>query len=178
MKQELKEFQFVVSLPKKRSKVSVDNPYWEKRLSESQKTLLDIHDKTNWVDVALTQGYKTPKGIMKEIFWKLPSTKEKKVTCGKFKTLGCFNFSSHPNNQALIQHTKLSCFRSACEYCWLEKWLARESRRATLRIEKFQKVMEQIGKTRFTEPIHVIVSPSWDDKFMRFDLLKKNVENY
>ena len=121
MKQELKEFQFVVSLPKKRSKVSVDNPYWEKRLTESQETLLQIHDMTNWVDVELTQGYKTPKGITKEIFWKLPSTQEKKDTCGEFKTLGCFNFSSHPNNQALIQHTKLSCFRSACEYCWLEK---------------------------------------------------------
>jgi len=173
LKQELKEFQFVVSPPKKRSRVSVDNPYWEKRLSDSQKTLLEIHDMTNWVDVELTQGYKTPKGIMKEIFWKLPSTQEKKVTCGKFKTLGCFNFSSHPNNQALIQHTKLSCFRSACEYCWMEKWLARESRRATLRIEKYVKVIKQIDHKRFANPIHVIVSPSWNDKFMRFDLLKK-----
>ena len=173
MKQELKEFQFVVSLPKKRSKVSVDNPYWEKRLTESQETLLQIHDMTNWIDVKLTQGYKTPKGIMKEIFWKLPSTKEKKDSCGEFKTLGCFNLAGHPNNQALIQHTKLSCFRSACEYCWLEKWLARESRRATLRIEKYQKVIKQIDHKRFVNPIHVIVSPSWKDKFMRFDLQKK-----
>ena len=172
MSQQLKEFQFVVSLPKKRSRVSVDNPYWEKKLSESQKTLLEIHDKTNWVNVELTQGYKTSKGIMKEIFWKLPSSKEKKDTCGKFKTLGCFNIHAHPNNLALVQHTKLSCFRSACEYCWLEKWLARESRRATLRIEKFVKVIKQIDHKRFVNPIHVIVSPSWDDKFMRFDLLK------
>jgi len=173
MSQQLKEFQFVVSLPKKRSRVSLDNPYWEKKLSESQKTLLEIHDKTNWTSVELTQGYKTSKGIMKEIFWKLPSTQEKKETCGHFKTLGCFNFSAHPNNQALIQRTKLSCFRSACEYCWMEKWLARESRRATLRIEKFVKVIKQIDHKRFANPIHVIVSPSWNDKFMRFDLLKK-----
>ena len=173
MSQQLKEFQFVVSPPKKRCRVSLENPYWEKKLSESQKTLLEIHDKTNWVNVELTQGYKTPKGILREIFWKLPSTQEKKATCGKFKTLGCFNFSSHPNNQALIQHTKLSCFRSACEYCWLEKWLARESRRATLRIEKYEKVIKQIDHKRFANPIHVIVSPSWNDKFMRFDLLKK-----
>ena len=174
MSQQLKEFESKVSLPKKRSRATKENNYyWEKNLSESQKTLLEIHDKTNWVDVALTQGYKTPKGIMKEIFWKLPSTQEKKDTCGKFKTLGCFNLFFHPNSRALIQHTKLSCFRSACEYCWLEKWLARESRRATLRIENYQKVVKQIGKTRFVNPIHVIISPSWNDKFMRFDLLKK-----
>jgi len=174
MKHELKEFQFVVSPPKKRSRAIEENGYyWEKKLSESQESLLKIHKITNWKDVALTQKYKTPKGIMKEILWKLPSTKEKKVTCGKFKTLGCFNLFYHPNNRALIHHTKLSCFRSACEYCWLEKWLARESRRATLRIENYQKVVKQLGKTRFTNPIHVIVSPSWKDKFMRFDLLKK-----
>ena len=163
--QVLKEFESAgYQLPKKRSRISKENGYYfEKKLSESQKILIDLHDKTNWKDVELTQGYKTPKGIMKEILWNLPSTKEKKDTCGKFKTLGCFNFSSHPNNQALIQHTKLSCFRSACEYCWLEKWLARESRRATLRIENYQKVLKQIGKTRFTNPIHVIVSPAWKE---------------
>ena len=95
----LKEFESKVSLPKKRSRLSKENNYyWEKRLSESQKTLLEIHDMTNWKDVSLVQSYKSPKGIMKEIFWKLPSTQEKKVTCGKFKTLGCFNFSAHPNN--------------------------------------------------------------------------------
>jgi len=172
--QVLKEFESVVSLPKKRSRISKENGYYfEKKLSESQKILIDLHDKTNWKDVELTQGYKTPKGIRKEIVWNLPSSKEKKDTCGKFKTLGCFNLFYHPNNLALIQHTKLSCFRSACEYCWLEKWLARESRRATLRIENYQKVLKQIGKTRFTKPIHVIVSPKWDDKFMRFDLQKK-----
>jgi len=173
--QVLKEFESSgYQLPKKRSRISKENGYYfEKKLSESQKTLLDIHDKTNWKDVALTQGYKTPKGIMKEIVWNLPSSKEKKDTCGKFKTLGCFNLGFHPNNLALIQHTKLSCFRSACEYCWMEKWLARESRRATLRIENYQKVLKQIGKTRFTKPIHVIVSPPWKDKFMRFDLQKK-----
>ena len=60
----------------------------------------------------------------------------------------------------------------------MEKWLARESRRATLRIEKFQKVIKQIDHKRFANPIHVIVSPSWDDKFMRFDLLKKNVGKF
>ena len=39
--------------------------------------------------------------------------------------------------------------------------------------EEYQKVIKEIGKTRFTNPIHVIVSPSWKDKFMRYDLLKK-----
>nr|AIF11838.1 hypothetical protein [uncultured marine thaumarchaeote KM3_53_F08] len=173
MSQQLKQFEHVVSPPKKRSRVSENNPYWEKKLSESQISLLEIHDKSDWVNVELFQDYKTPKGIMKKIHWKLPSTKEKNITCGKFKTLGCFNLMGHPDNQAYIQHTKLSCFRSACEYCWMEKWLARESRRSTLRIEKYESVMKQLGKTRFNKPIHVIVSPSWNDKFMRYDLLKK-----
>ena len=173
MSQQLKQFDHVVSLPKKRSRVSVDNPYWEKKLSDSQETLLGIHDKTNWTEVELIQGYRTAKKITKAILWKLPSTKEKKDSCGRFRTLGCFNLKGHPNNQAYIQHTKLSCFRSSCEECWLEKWLARESRRSTLRIENYQSVMKQLGITRFTKPIHVIVAPSWKDKFMRFDLLKK-----
>ena len=174
MKQELKEFESRYQLPKKRSRISKENNYyWEKKLSEAQKILLRILSMTNWKVIELFQSYKTPKGIMKKILWNLPSTKEKKDTCGKFKTLGCFNVFYHPNNQALIQHTKLSCFRSACEYCWMEKWLARESRRATLRIENYQKVIKEIGKTRFTNPIHVIVSPSWKDKFVRYDLLKK-----
>jgi len=164
----------VVSLPKKRSRISKENNYyWEKLLSKSQEILLDLYDKTNWKDVELTQGYKSPKRKFKEILWKLPGSREKKDTCGKFKTLGCFNLSGHPNNQAYIQHIKLSCFRSACEYCWLEKWLARESRRATLRIEKYQKVIKQIDHKRFANPIHIIVSPKWKDKFMRYDLLKK-----
>ena len=174
MKQELKEFESRYQLPKKRSRISKENNYyWKKELSEAQKILLRILSMTNWKVIELFQSYKTPKGIMKKILWNLPSTKEKKDTCGKFKTLGCFNVFYHPNNQALIQRTKLSCFRSACEYCWMEKWLARESRRATLRIENYQKVIKKIGKTRFTNPIHVIVSPSWKDKFVRYDLLKK-----
>jgi len=74
--QVLKEFESVVSLPKKRSRISKENGYyWEKKLSESQKTLLDIHDKTNWKDVELTQGYKTPKGIRKEIVWNFHTKK-------------------------------------------------------------------------------------------------------
>jgi len=172
--QVLKEFEFVVSLSKKRSRVTEENNYyWKKSLTDSQKLLLGLLDMTNWKDIELFQSYKTPKREMKKIHWKLPSTKEKKDTCGKFKTMGCFNLKNHPNNQALVYHTKLSCFRSSCEYCWMEKWLARESRRATLRIEKYQKILKQgFGKTRFTNPIHVIVSPKWDDKFMRFDLQK------
>ena len=67
MSQQLKEFQHVVSLPKKRSRVSLENPYWEKKLSDSQITLLEIHDKSDWIKAELTQGYKTSKGIMKDI---------------------------------------------------------------------------------------------------------------
>ena len=92
MSQLLKEFQFVVSLPKKRSRVSLDNPYWEKKLSESQKTLLEIHDKTNWTSVELAQGYKTPKGIMKEILWKITQYAREKRYLWSVQNLRMFQF--------------------------------------------------------------------------------------
>jgi len=163
----------LVSPRKKRSRITFDKPYWKKQLSESQETLLGIHNRTNWTKVSLFQDYKTPKGVNKKILWNLPSTKPKKDSCGIFKTLGCFNLEQHPNNQAYISHTKLGCFRSSCAYCWLEKWLARESTRSVKRIENYQEVIKSIGKTRFVNPIHIIVSPSWKDKFISYDLLKE-----
>ena len=75
--QVLKEFEFVGNLSKKRSRVTEENNYyWKKSLTDSQKLLLGLLDKTDWKDIELFQSYKKPKGIMKKIHWKLPSTKE------------------------------------------------------------------------------------------------------
>jgi len=170
-----------VSLPKKRSSTFSDKPLFQKKeLTEKQKSWLKSHEETNWKQVELFQQYKTPKNIFKTLRWKLTGTQEKKDYCGIWNNKGCDNVWGHPENKVFVRRSKRSCFRSCCEYCWLEKWLARESHRATQRIENYIEVFKHLQFARsphlqrkYLEPIHVIVSPSWNDKFMRFDLLKK-----
>jgi len=155
-------------------------PFFQKKeLSETQKHWLELHDETNWNEIELYQDYKTPKKILKKLKWKLTGTEHKKETCGMWNTKGCANVHGHPENKMFVRRSKRSCFRSCCEYCWLEKWLARESHRATQRIENYIEVFEHLQFARhpkfqrkYLKPIHVIISPSWNDKFMRFDLLK------
>lgn len=174
-------------LPKKRSRnssqvfVTEDHkPFFQKKeLSSTQKRWLELKEESNWNDIELYQDYKTPKKVFKKIKWKLPGTEEKKDYCGIWIDKGCANTFGHPDGKMFVRHSKRSCFRSACEYCWLEKWLARESSRATQRIEKYIEVFKHLQFARspylqrkYLKPIHVIVSPSWKDKFMRFDLLK------
>jgi len=180
-------------LPKKRSRKSIDvnqkylteytgnyKPFFQKKeLSEKQKHWLELHEKSNWNEIELFQDYKTSKGIFKKLNWKLTGTSRKKVSCGTWITKGCANVWGHPENKLFVRHTKRSCFRAKCETCWLEKWLARESHRATKRIENYMQVFKNLQFAReprfqrkYLRPIHVIVSPSWNDKFMRFDLLK------
>ena len=168
-------------LPEKRSKDTIEPKaiFTKKELTEKQKSWLKSHDESNWQDIILMQDYKTPKGISKKLVWKLPGTFERKETCGQWVTKGCDNVFGHPENKKFVRHSKRSCFRSKCEYCWLEKWLARESHRATARIENYVKVFKHIQIARspnfqrkYLSPIHVIVSPSWNDKFIPFDQLK------
>ncbi len=174
-----------VSLPKKRSRNF--KPYFAKKeLSDASKRWLINHNETNWKDIELTQGYQTKqkgKTIFKDLVWTLPGIAEKKNDCGDWLSKGCFNTKDHPQNKVNVIHKKKSCFRSKCDYCWLEKWLARESTRATRRIEKYAETWKRLNlkydrchifeKRRSLKPIHVIISPSWKDKFMRFDLLKQ-----
>jgi len=178
------------TLPKKRSNDS-DQKYLtdfqenykaffqKKELSDTQKQWLELHEKSNWKDIELFQDYKTPKRIFKKLKWKLPGTDRKKETCGQWITKGCANTFGHPENKMFVRRSKRSCFRAKCKVCWLEKWLARESHRATQRIENYIDVFKNLQFARhpkfqrkYLKPIHVIISPSWSDKFMRFDLLK------
>ena len=168
-------------LPKKQSRDSIEPKaiFQKKELTEKQKSWLKSHDESNWQDIVLTQDYTNSKKQFKKLVWKLPGTELKKDDCGLWKTVGCDNVFGHPENKKFVKHSKKSCFRSCCEYCWLEKWLARESHRATQRIEKYVEVWKRVNHQshifqyrKYLNPIHVIVSPSWNDKFMSFDKLK------
>ncbi len=170
-----------VSLPKKRSRFFEPKAIFQKKeLTERQKHWLKSHDESNWQDIVLTQDFTNPKKQFKKLVWKLPGTELKNSTCGLWKTVGCDNVFGHPKNKKFVKHSKISCFRSKCEYCWLEKWLARESSRATQRIENYIDVFKNLQFARlpnlqrkYLNPIHVIVSPSWNDKFSSFDKLKE-----
>jgi len=170
-----------VSLPKKRSRNFNDKPLFQKKeLTDKQKSWLQSHEVTNWRDIELYQYYQTSKKILKKLRWKLSGTEEKKDSCGIWNTKGCPNVGGHLEGKNFVRRSKRSCFRSRCEYCWLEKWLARESHRATQRIENYVDVWKRVNnqprvfaQRKHLKPIHVIVSPPWNDKFMRFDLLKE-----
>jgi len=171
-----------VSLPKKRSRETIEPKaiFQKKELTDKQKSWLKSHDESNWSDIVLTQDYTNAKKKKKKLVWKLPGTELKKETCGLWVSKGCDNVFGHPENKKFVKHSKRSCFRSCCEYCWLEKWLARESHRATQRIENYIQVFKHLQfasspkfQRKYLNPIHVIVSPSWKDKFMPFDQLKK-----
>ena len=90
--------------------------------------------------------------------WHLPATKEAHEWCGKWTTMGCLNVKAHENTKAhgkgFVKTFQRSCYRADCEVCY-KKWMARESNKATRRIEKYEK---QSGKNAK----HIIISvPSW-----------------
>lgn len=164
-----------VSLPKLRSRLlTKENGYCViKKLSEKQKLWLQLHERTNWNKIGLSQPYlKSSNKQLVFILWKLPGTSIQKESCGRWKYKGCKNLENHPHRKALVRKYQIGCFRANCKTCWLTKWLARESHRATRRIENYQELKQKNGFSR-TKPIHVIVSPKWSDKFDRFDILKK-----
>jgi len=165
-------------LPQKRSRKQVAL-FTKKELTQRQKNWLRSHDISNWQDMILTQDYIDSKKQKKKLVWKLPGTELKNDTCGIWVNNGCANTWGHPDNKVFVRHSKRSCFRAKCEYCWLEKWLARESHRATQRIENYIEVFKYLQFARspkfqrkYLKPIHVIVSPSWKDKFLPYDKLK------
>ena len=86
---------------------------------------------------------------------------------------GCQNHKHKDHKgKTFVKKFQRGCFRASCKHCWLRKWLARESNRATTRIENFMVVKKSHG-FREPQPIHIIVSPPWKEKFDSFDVLKK-----
>ena len=182
-----------VSLPKMRSRDTIDirqqylteyvenyKPLFQKKeLSDKQKSWLKSHNESNWQNIVLTQDYTNAKKEHQKLVWKLPGTYRKNESCGKWINKGCANIWGHPENKFFVKRSKRSCFRSKCETCWLEKWLSRESSRATQRIGNYIEVFKHLQFARSPKlqrkhlnPIHVIVSPPWDVKFTSFDQLK------
>jgi len=90
--------------------------------------------------------------------WHLPAVEEPKEDCGKWMTKGCLNVPAHAGTKyagrVYIKTFQKSCYRASCQICY-KKWMARESNRATRRIEKYQKISKKPAK-------HIIISvPSW-----------------
>jgi len=104
-----------------------------------------MHEASNW----FTMEYDG---------WHLPATQEKREDCGKWLTKGCLNVPAHEKTdypgKVFIKTFQKSCYRADCEICY-KKWMARESNKATRRIEKYE---EKSGK----RAKHIIISvPSW-----------------
>jgi len=101
-----------------------------------------MHESTNWYTV-------------QENGWHLPATKDTRDDCGKWFTKGCLNVGAHHNTEfsgkVFIKSFQKSCYRADCEICY-RKWMARESNKATRRIEKYEKQSGNPAK-------HIIVSP-------------------
>ncbi len=90
--------------------------------------------------------------------WHLPATKESHDWCGNWSTIGCLNVIAHKGTLAegkgFVKTFQRSCYRADCVICF-KKWLARESNKATRRIEKYEKLSGTKAK-------HIIISvPSW-----------------
>lgn len=151
-----------VSLPLRQSRI-----FHKRGIPEIVIQWLLNMEKTNWKSCVLRGTYKVGE-TTKEVIWRLPNTLPKRESCNTFKYLIC------PNRHELgtwLQSVRLSCFRSVCEACGLTKWLPREANRVTQRIEKYF----ELPQNRNRKPIHVIVSPSWDDKFLSYDILKRRL---
>jgi len=81
--------------------------------------------------------------------WHLPATIEPKDDCGKWLTKGCLNVPAHAGSEyegkIFIKTFQKSCYRAACQTCF-RKWMARESNKATRRIEKYEKLSKKPAK--------------------------------
>jgi len=119
----------------------------DERYPASKRSIIfeNMHGSQNWFTI-------------EKDGWHLPATKEKHDWCGEWSYRGCLNVNGHIGtecqNKAFIKTYQRSCYRADCETCW-KKWLARESNKATQRIEKYQDQSKKHVK-------HIILSvPKW-----------------
>jgi len=115
-----------------------------------------MHESQNWYTIQQDE-------------WHLPGIEEQREDCGKWLTKGCLNVRAHAKSEfpgkVFIKTFQKSCYRAACEKCF-KKWMARDSNKATRRIEKYEKVSGEPAK-------HIIVSvPSWKH-YLPANLLRK-----
>ncbi|MBM3910807.1 MAG: hypothetical protein FJ356_04075 [Thaumarchaeota archaeon] len=114
------------------------------------------HDIKNWNNIRFDE-------------FRLPGTKEAHYWCAEWKTLGCVNDKEHKlkgyGNKAFVNHFQRFCYRPDCKECY-QKWIDRESDRATKRIKKYQRISGE-------RPIHVVLSPSQNNSNPPEKLLRK-----
>jgi len=113
--------------------------------SKRSEIFEQMHESQNW-HVVDHQG------------WHLPGTKDSHDWCGKWSAKGCLNVLAHKGTDAegkgFVKTFQKSCYRADCEVCH-KKWNARESNKATRRIEKYESQSKRRAK-------HIIVSvPYW-----------------
>ena len=104
-----------------------------------------MHEAQNWLDI-------------EQDGWHLPAVDLPKDDCGKWQTKGCLNVAAHKGTEfegkVFIKTFQKSCYRAACMTCF-RKWMARESNKATRRVEKYEKLSGKPAK-------HIVISvPSW-----------------
>jgi len=115
-----------------------------------------IHESSNWYTI-------------EHDGWHLPATKEAHDWCGKWYTKGCLNVKAHERTNAegkgFVKTFQRSCYRAVCEVCY-KKWMARESNKATRRIEKYEK---QSGKKNIS--LYLLLNGFKENQ-------KRNYQNY
>ncbi|MBI4131018.1 MAG: hypothetical protein HY476_00825 [Nitrosarchaeum sp.] len=131
--------------------------YSEAYPASKRSEIFDImHESQNWLDI-------------EHDGWKLPATKDAKEDCGKWKTKGCLNVVAHQHTEhkgkAYIKTFQNSCYRASCEICH-KKWMARESNKATRRIQKYERLSKSPAK-------HIIISPPYWKHFHPIRELRK-----
>jgi len=113
---------------------------------------------TNWVNV-------------EHDGWRLPATQEPHYWCGIWKSVGCLNSKSHEKfgygRRVYVKQFQRSCYRGSCKQCY-RKWIARESNKATRRIETYSKLSKE-------KPIHVLLSVPSSQHYQPVKLLRKKM---
>jgi len=126
--------------------------------SKRSEIFEQMHESQNWITVEYDG-------------WHLPATKESHDWCGKWGTRGCLNVLAHKGTvcegKGYVKTFQRSCYRADCEVCY-RKWIARESNKATRRIEKYEKISGKHAK-------HIIISPpSWLHHKSKKELAKES----
>ncbi len=101
--------------------------------------------------------------------WRLPATDEPHYWCGIWKTEGCLNVAGHQKlgkgRRPYVKQFQRSCYRGRCKTCY-RKWIARESNKATRRIETYSQISHK-------KPIHVLLSVPLNQYHSSFEILRK-----
>ena len=103
-----------------------------KRSNNRTEIFEQMHESQNWASI-------------EHDGWHLPAIDEPKEDCGKWMTKGCLDHAKHHGEfkgKVFIKTFQKSCYRASCQICY-KKWMARESNKATRRIETYEKLSKK-----------------------------------